>query len=75
LGRSTATVKAYFCDSTGEKAQAVKARYQGVCRGCGADTQARNGKGDAYAYCKACHPGPPSRADAATLGGADPRAS
>jgi hypothetical protein len=28
-----------------------------VCRGCGADTQPRNGKGDAYAYCKACHPG------------------
>jgi hypothetical protein len=27
-----------------------------VCRGCGANTQPRNGKGDAYAYCKACHP-------------------
>jgi hypothetical protein len=27
-----------------------------VCRGCGAYTQPRNGKGDAYAYCKACHP-------------------
>ena len=57
LGRSPATVKAYFYDPTGEKAQAVKARYQGVCRGCGAYTQPRNGKGDAYAYCKACHPG------------------
>src|SRR5881397_3507740 len=44
-------------DPTGEKARAVKARYQGVCRGCGASTQPRNGKGDAYAYCKACHPG------------------
>ena len=44
-------------DPTGEKARAVKARYQGVCRGCGAYTQPRNGKGDAYAYCKACHPG------------------
>jgi transcriptional regulator with XRE-family HTH domain len=32
-------------------------RYQGVCRGCGAYTQPRNGKGDAYVYCKACHPG------------------
>ena len=42
---------------TGEKARAVKARYVGVCRGCGASTQPRNGKGDAYAYCKACHPG------------------
>jgi hypothetical protein len=28
-----------------------------VCRGCGAYTQPRNGKGDAYAYCKTCHPG------------------
>jgi len=35
----------------------VKARYVGVCRGCGAYTQPRNGKGDAYAYCHACHPG------------------
>jgi hypothetical protein len=57
LGRSPATIKAYFYDPTGEKARAVKARYQGVCRGCGAYTQPRNGKGDAYAYCKACHPG------------------
>jgi AcrR family transcriptional regulator len=57
LGRSQATVKAYFYDPTGEKARAVKARYVGVCRGCGAYTQPRNGKGDAYAYCKACHPG------------------
>jgi hypothetical protein len=29
----------------------------GVCRGCGAYTQPRNGKGDAYAYCKAYDPG------------------
>jgi hypothetical protein len=28
-----------------------------VCRGCGPATQPRNGKGDAYAYCKAGHPG------------------
>jgi hypothetical protein len=48
LGRSAAT--AYFYDPTGEKARAVKARYRGVCRGCGASTSARNGKGDAYAY-------------------------
>ena len=57
LGRSPATVKAYFYEPTGETARAVKARYVGVCRGCGAYTQPRNGKGDAYAYCKACHPG------------------
>jgi AcrR family transcriptional regulator len=57
LGRSPATIKAYFYDPTGEKARAVKARYVGVCRGCGAYTQPRSGKGDAYAYCKRCHPG------------------
>jgi hypothetical protein len=32
LGRSPATVKAYFYDPTGAKARAVKARYQGVPR-------------------------------------------
>ena len=57
LGRSPATVKAYLYDPTGEKARAVKSRYVGVCRGCGAYTQPRNGKGDAYRYCKRCHPG------------------
>jgi Homeodomain-like domain len=57
LGRSPATVKAYFYDPTGDKARAVKARYVGVCRGCGAHTQPRNGKRDAHAYCKSCHPG------------------
>jgi hypothetical protein len=61
LGRSPATVKAYFYDPTGAKARAVKARYVGVCRGCGAYTQPRNGKGDAYAYCKRCHPGASKR--------------
>jgi hypothetical protein len=44
-------------DQTGEKAKAVKARYVGLCRGCGAYTQPRNGKGDAYRYCKRCRPG------------------
>jgi AraC-like DNA-binding protein len=57
LGRAEATIKSYLYDPTGEKARAVKARYVGVCRGCGAYTQSRNGKGDAYAYCKRCHPG------------------
>jgi hypothetical protein len=50
-------VTAYLYDPTGEKAAAVKRRYQGVCRGCGAPTTARDGKGDAHAYCKHCHPG------------------
>jgi hypothetical protein len=40
----------------GENARAVSARCQGLCRGCGAYTQPQNGKGDAYAYCKACQP-------------------
>jgi len=34
LGRSPATIKAYFYDPTGEKAREVKARYRGVCGGC-----------------------------------------
>jgi hypothetical protein len=57
LGRSPATVKAYLYDPTGAKARAVKARYRGICRGCGNPTQPRNGKGDAYEYCKTCRPG------------------
>ena len=57
LGRSEATVKGYFYDPTGDKARTVKARYQGACRQCGAPTQPRGGKGDAYAYCKRCRPG------------------
>jgi len=55
LGRARATVKAYLYDPTGEKARAVKRRYQGVCRGCGAPTTARGGKGDAYGFCKRCN--------------------
>src|SRR4030081_2171260 len=62
LGRSPATIKAYFYDPTGEKAGAVKACYQGVCRGCGAYTRARNGKGEAYGYCRPATPARPRRA-------------
>ena len=51
LGRADATIKAYLYDPTGDKARAVKARYRGGCRGCGAPTAPRNGKGDAHAYC------------------------
>jgi hypothetical protein len=57
LGRAESTVKAYLYDPIGAKAREVKARYRGVCRGCSARTSARNGKGDAYAYCKRCRPG------------------
>ncbi len=46
LGRAEATIKTYLYDPTGDKARAVKARYRGVCRGCGAPTAPRNGKGD-----------------------------
>ena len=63
LGRSPATIKAYSYDPTRAKARTVKARYVGVCRGCGTYTQSRNGKGDAYAYCEARQP----RGDRASL--------
>ena len=35
LGRAESTVKAYLYDPMGDKAREVKARYRGVCRGCG----------------------------------------
>ncbi len=38
LGRAQATIKSYLYDPTGDKAREVKARYRGVCRGCGAPT-------------------------------------
>jgi hypothetical protein len=57
LGRAPAMVKAYLYDRTGEKARAVKARYRGYWRSCGADTSPRNGRGDAYAYCRRWRPG------------------
>ena len=61
LGRAPATVKAYLYDPTGEKARAVKARYRGTCRSCGADTSPRNGKGDAHEHCHRCRPGAAAR--------------
>ena len=64
LGRAEATINTYLYDPTGDKARAVKARYRGVCRGCGAPTAPRNGKGDAYAYCKTL----PSWRDCAGMG-------
>jgi hypothetical protein len=60
LGRAEATIKMYLYDPTGDKARAVKARYRGVCRGCGAPTAPWNGyvaRHISYAYCKSCHPG------------------
>ena len=43
LGRAQATIKADLYDPTGDKARAVKARYRGLCRGCGAPTAPRTG--------------------------------
>jgi hypothetical protein len=57
LGRAQGTVKAYLYDPIGEKAREVKVRYRGACRGCGAPTSPRAGKGDAYEFCKSCRPG------------------
>ncbi|HEY2651832.1 MAG TPA: hypothetical protein VGI50_07925 [Solirubrobacteraceae bacterium] len=55
LGRAEGTVKTSSIRSaTGRE---VKARYRGACRGCGAPTSPRGGKGDAYEYCKRCRPG------------------
>jgi hypothetical protein len=55
VGRSAATIHAYFYDS-GEKAWAVKTSTSG-CGGCGANTRPCNRKADADAYGKRCHPG------------------
>jgi hypothetical protein len=57
LGRAEGTVKAYLYDPIGEKAREVKARYGGACRGCGAPTSPRGGKGDAYESASAAVPG------------------
>ncbi len=40
-----------------ERVQATTTSLPGVCRSPGAPNQPRNGKGDAYAYRKTCHPG------------------
>jgi hypothetical protein len=52
-----ATVKAYFYDPTGEKGKAVKARFARGDWPAPGTVTALNGKGDAYAYGKNCHPG------------------
>ena len=71
LGRSPSTVKAYFYDPTGEKARAVKARYVGVCRGCGAYTQPRNGKGDTLQRCWTLKRVYEARGEVGSIGTAD----
>ena len=57
LGRAEATVTPYLYDPTGEKARAVKRRYQGGCRGCGAPTQPPNGKSRSVSALRAVPPG------------------
>ena len=61
LARSSATIKVYFYEPTGEKARAVRAGYVGACRGCGAYTQPRHGKGDADRYASGVAPGASQR--------------
>jgi hypothetical protein len=43
LGRAESTVKAYLWDPTGEKARALKRRYQGAAPSCGVPTVPRGG--------------------------------
>jgi hypothetical protein len=54
LGRSYATVKAYFYDPTGAKGRAVKASYRGRCEKCGRPTSSGDGKGRARRLCGHC---------------------
>jgi hypothetical protein len=54
LGRSYATVKAYFYDPTGAKGRAVKASYRGRCESCGWPTSSGDGKGRARRLCGHC---------------------
>ena len=67
LGRAEGTVKAYLYDPLGDKAREVKARYRGVCRGCGAPTRATERQGRRVSLLQAL----PSRGDRAAM---DPRA-
>jgi hypothetical protein len=57
LGRSPATIKAYFYDPTGEKERAVKARYVGGLPRVRRLHAPAHRQVDAYRYCKRCHPG------------------
>ena len=57
LGRAESTVTAYLYDPLGEKAREVKARYRGVCPGCGAPTSARNGRATRMPIASAAVPG------------------
>jgi hypothetical protein len=54
LGRRPATISAYLYDPDGGKARQVKARYRGVCQGCGASTWGP-GPGAAARLCARCN--------------------
>lgn len=54
LGRSHATIRSYFYDPDGTKAQAVKDRYRGHCERCGAPTSGGDGPGKARRHCPRC---------------------
>lgn len=49
--------QAYFHEPTGDKRRTIQAPYVGISCACGAYTQPREGKRDAYSYGKYCHPG------------------
>lgn len=53
-------MKAYLYEPTGEKARAVKRRYQGCVARLRSrrPPTARKGRGDASACCKSCHGAP-----------------
>ena len=61
LDRKPATIAAYFQDPTGERMRAVRERYRGTCRQCGARTAPRGGRNSAYTHCHNCRPGAATR--------------
>jgi hypothetical protein len=57
VGRSPATVKAYFYDPAVREGAGGQDALPGSVPGLRRLHPARNGEGDAYSYCNACHPG------------------
>jgi AcrR family transcriptional regulator len=54
LGRSPATIREYLYDPDRSKATALRQRYRGVCRDCGASTSG-NGPARSRARCARCN--------------------
>lgn len=53
LGRAPATINAYLYDPDGTKTKHIKARYRGVCHGCGTSTWG-SGPSGAARLCARC---------------------